>query len=390
MPTLLHNGPILVDDAFHDDLAVVVEGDRIAAVAPASVLSVAFPEAEIRDLNGARLVPGYIDTQVNGGGGVLFNDAPTLETIARIGAAHRRFGTTGFLPTLISDDLSVIDQAIDAVEQAMLEGVPGVLGIHIEGPFLNVARKGIHDPSKFRTLDDEAVRLLTRMKTGRTLITLAPETTTPDMITALVADGAVVAAGHTDADYPTVRAAMDAGVTGFTHLFNAMSPLTSREPGVVGAALESQTAWCGIIVDGHHVDPVVLKLALRCRPADRFMLVTDAMPSVNAPHLGDGDDHFYLQGRRISVKDGACLDERGVLAGSDLDMAAAVRNARDLLGLDLATAVMMASAAPAAFLGLERKRGRIAPGLAADLVILDEHFTAIETWIDGASLRNGA
>ncbi|WP_436357748.1 N-acetylglucosamine-6-phosphate deacetylase [Brevundimonas sp. CEF1] len=383
MPTLLHNGRVLVSDAFHDDLAVVVDDGRIVAAAPTSVLRIAFPEAESRDLNGDLLVPGYIDTQVNGGGGVLFNDAPTVETITRIGAAHRRFGTTGFLPTLISDDLAVIDRAIDAVEQAMLEGVPGVLGIHIEGPFLNIARKGIHDPTKFRTLDDEAVRLLTRMKTGRTLITLAPEMTTPDRIAALVQGGAVVAAGHTDADYATSRAALDAGVTGFTHLFNAMSPLASREPGVVGAALENVSAWAGIIVDGHHVDPVVLKLALRCRPADRFMLVTDAMPSVNAPHLGDGDEHFYLQGRRISVKDGACLDERGVLAGSDLDMAAAVRNTRDLLGLDLATAVMMASAAPAAFLGLERQRGQIAPGYAADLLILNNDLAVVESWIDG-------
>lgn len=387
MPTLLHNGRILVSDAFHDDLAVVVNDGRIAAVAPTSVLRIAFPEAESRDLNGDLLVPGYIDTQVNGGGGVLFNDAPTVETITRIGVAHRRFGTTGFLPTLISDDLSVIDRAIDAVEQAMAEGVPGVLGIHIEGPFLNIARKGIHDPTKFRTLDNEAVRLLTRMKTGRTLITLAPEMTTPDMIAALVQGGAVVAAGHTDADYATIRAALDAGVTGFTHLFNAMSPLASREPGVVGAALENVSAWAGIIVDGHHVDPVVLKLALRCRPADRFMLVTDAMPSVNAPHLGDGDEHFYLQGRRISVKDGACLDERGVLAGSDLDMAAAVRNTRDLLGLDLASAVMMASAAPAAFLGLERQRGRIAPGYAADLLILNNDLAVVESWIDGVPVR---
>ena len=383
MPILLYNGRILAEDAFHEGLAVVIDGDRIAAVGPEAAVRAAFPEATDHDLNGDRLVPGYIDTQVNGGGGVLFNDAPTVETIARIGAAHRRFGTTGFLPTLISDDLSVIDRAMDAVEQAMAEGVPGVLGIHVEGPFLNVARKGIHDPNKFRTLDAEAVRLLTRMKAGRTLITLAPEMTSPDMIAALVADGAVVAAGHTDADHATTRTALDAGVTGFTHLFNAMSPLTSREPGVVGAALENTTAWCGIIVDGHHVDPVVLKLALRCRPADRFMLVTDAMPSVNA-----GSDHFYLQGRRISVKDGACLDERGVLAGSDLDMAAAVRNARDLLDLDLPTAVMMASAAPAAFLGLERERGRIAPGFAADLLILNEDLSVAQSWIDGAPVRH--
>lgn len=383
MPFLLHNARILTNGAFHEDLAVVVDGARIAAVGPEAALRADFPEATTRDLGGARLVPGYIDTQVNGGGGVLFNDAPTVETIARIGAAHRRFGTTGFLPTLISDDLSVIDRAIDAVEQAMSEGVPGVLGIHIEGPFLNVARKGIHDPAKFRTLDDAAVRLLTRMKAGRTLVTLAPEMTTPDRIAALVEGGAVVAAGHTDADYQTIRAALDAGLTGFTHLFNAMSPLTSREPGVVGAALENTSAWCGIIVDGHHVDPVVLKLALRCRPADRFMLVTDAMPSVNTE-----GDHFYLQGRRISVKDGACLDERGVLAGSDLDMASAVRNARDLLGLDLPTAVMMASGAPAAFLRMEDQRGRIAPGSAADLLLLDDDLSIIESWIAGDALSH--
>ncbi|MFZ4166746.1 N-acetylglucosamine-6-phosphate deacetylase [Brevundimonas sp. NPDC058933] len=381
MPFLLHNGPILTGAGFQDDFAVVVDDARIAAVGPLAAIRETFPEAAGLDLNGDRLVPGYIDTQVNGGGGVLFNDAPTVETIARIGAAHRRFGTTGFLPTLISDDLSVIDRAIDAVEQAMSDGVPGVLGIHIEGPFLNVARKGIHDPAKFRVLNREAVRLLTRMKTGRTLITLAPEMTTPDMIAALVEGGAVVAAGHSDADYPTIRSALDAGVTGFTHLFNAMSPLKSRAPGVVGAALENTSAWCGIIVDGHHVDPVVLKLALRCRPADRFMLVTDAMPSVNAE-----GDHFYLQGRRISVRDGACLDERGVLAGSDLDMAAAVRNACDMLGLALPDAVMMASSAPAAFLGLDRDRGRIAPGYAADLVRLDQDLNAAETWIDGRAL----
>ena len=378
MPSLLTNGPILSDGAFRDDFAVVIDGDRIGAIGPEAAIRETFPEATPHDLQGRRLVPGYIDTQVNGGGGVLFNDAPTVETIARIGAAHRRFGTTGFLPTLISDDLSVIDRAIDAVEQAMAEGVPGVLGIHIEGPFLNVSRKGIHDPSKFRTLDPEAVRLLTRMKTGRTLVTLAPEMTSPEMISALTAGGVVVSAGHTDADYATLRGALDAGVTGFTHLFNAMSPLASREPGVVGAALENQTAWAGIIVDGHHVDPVVLKLALRCRPADRFMLVTDAMPSVNAQA-----DHFYLQGRRISVKDGACLDERGVLAGSDLDMASAVRNARDMLGLALPVAVMMASSTPAAFLGLDKERGRIAPGHAADLVILNDDLTVADTWING-------
>jgi len=374
MPTTLTNARVLTGDGWRDDAAVVIADGRIAAVQPAADA----PAGEVVDLGERLLVPGFIDTQVNGGDDVLFNECPTAECIDRIGAAHRRFGTTGFLPTLISDDLTVIDQAVSAVEDAIARGVPGVLGIHIEGPFLNVARKGIHDASKFRTLDDEAIRLLTRLKGGVTLVTLAPEMTRPDMIGRLVAAGAIVAAGHTDADYATTRAALDAGITGFTHLFNAMSPLKNRAPGVVGAALEDTAGWCGLIVDGHHVDPVVLKLALRCRPADRFMLVTDAMPSV-----GSDRDHFFIQGRRITVKDGACRDQNGTLAGSDLDMASAVRNTRDMLGVDLETAVMMASAAPAAFLGLQASHGRIAPGYVADLVAMEPDCAVTDTWIGG-------
>lgn len=352
---------------------VVIDGGRIVAVTPDRPSTGAD-----HDLAGRLLAPGFIDTQVNGGGGVLFNDDPSPGCIAAIGAAHRRFGTTGFLPTLISDDLDVIDRAVDAVEAAISAGVPGVLGVHIEGPFLNVRRKGIHDASKFRVLDDDAVRRLTRLKGGRTLITLAPEMTTPEMIGRLTKAGARVAAGHTDADYPTMRTGFAAGITGITHLFNAMSPLQNRAPGVVGAALENQDAWCGIIVDGHHVDPVTLRLALRCRPADRFMLVSDAMPSVGAE-----GDHFILQGRRITVRDGLCYDDQGVLAGSDLDMASAVRNCVSMLGVDLSTALAMASASPAAFLGLSDRRGAIAPGQAADLVALDHDLRVVETWIGG-------
>lgn len=373
MAVTLTNGRVLTPGGLQDDLDVVIENGLIAAVLPRGE-----GLGDLQDLQGGVLVPGFIDTQVNGGGGVLFNDETTAQGIAAIGAAHRRFGTTGFLPTLISDDLEVIDHAIDAVEDAISKGVPGVLGVHIEGPFLNVRRKGIHDSSKFRVLEEAQVQRLTRLKGGRTMITLAPEMTTPDMIRRLVAAGAVVSAGHTDADYATMRAALDAGLTGVTHLFNAMSQLGNRAPGVVGAALEDQTAWCGLIVDGHHVDPVTLKLALRCRPHDRFMLVTDAMPSV-----GGQSDHFHLQGRRILVRNGACRDENGVLAGSDLDMASAVRNSVQMLDLDLPTAVMMASAAPAAFLGMQDCRGVIAAGQAADLVLLDDALSPMATWIAG-------
>ncbi len=377
MQAALFNGRILTEAGVVDGKAVLVENGKIAGVVDARDIPA---NAERRDLAGDLLVPGYIDTQVNGGGGVLFNDSPTVEAIAAIGVAHRAYGTTGFLPTLISDDLSVVDKAMRATEQAIEQGVPGVLGIHIEGPFLNPKRKGIHDADKFRVIDEDALALLSSLKRGETMVTLAPERTTPEMIQRLADAGVRVAAGHTNALYKTMRQALDHGLTGVTHLFNAMSPLASREPGVVGAVLENQDAWAGIIVDGRHVEPATLKIALRTRPLDRFMLVTDAMPTV-----GMSDKSFNLQGRHIRVVDGVCVDDHGTLAGSDLDMAAAVRNAVRMLGLSIDDAVMMASAAPAAFLGLSAQRGRIAQGLAADFCLLDEQMNVTATWIDGVS-----
>ncbi|MDR7231572.1 N-acetylglucosamine-6-phosphate deacetylase [Caulobacter sp. BE264] len=377
MLAALENGRILTGEGVIEGRALLIEGGVIKAIVTRDAIP---DDAQRLDLDGGLLTPGFIDTQVNGGGGVLFNDAPTVETIATIGAAHRPFGTTGFLPTLISDDLHVVDQAMRATEQAIAQGVPGVLGVHIEGPFLNPKRKGIHDAEKFRVIDDEAMALLTSLKVGKMLVTLAPERTTPEMIRRLADAGVIVAAGHTNALYPTMRQALDHGLTGFTHLFNAMSPLTSREPGAVGAALESQEAWCGIIVDGRHVDPVTLKIALRARPLDRFMLVTDAMPTV-----GMADKQFTLQGRHIRVVDGVCVDDQGTLAGSDLDMVSAVRNAVTLLDLRLEDAVVMAALAPATFLGLGQRRGAIAPGYAADLCLLDDRLEVTATWIDGVT-----
>jgi N-acetylglucosamine-6-phosphate deacetylase len=375
MDLALINGRVMTDRGLVEGLAVRIAGGRIAALGPPGEVAAG---AATRDLGGGLLLPGFIDTQVNGGDGVLFNEGPSIEVIARIGKAHRRFGTTGFLPTLISDDLAAVKTAIDAARGAIDAGAPGVLGIHIEGPFLNAARRGIHDASKLRRTDETSFALLTSLGVGRTLVTLAPEATSLEMIERLAKAGVVVSAGHTNARYGLMRAAMDRGLTGFTHLFNAMSPLGSREPGVVGAALEDQSAWCGIIVDGVHVDPVSLKLALKLRPHDRFMLVTDAMPCV-----GSAESEFQLQGKTIRLRDGACFDEAGTLAGSALDMASAVRNAVTMLGLDLADAARMASRNPAEFLGLAHEVGRIARGCYADLVLLDDDLQVLDTWIHG-------
>ena len=378
MRTALVNGRILAGEGVVSGRTLLLSGSRIEALADPG--DPRCSEAAVVDLGGHLLLPGFIDVQVNGGGGVLFNDDPSPEAVRAIGAAHRRFGTTGFMPTLISDDLKTIGRAIDAVQSALDTGMPGVLGIHIEGPFLNSARRGVHDSKHLRVLDAGLVSLLSRLRMGKTVLTLAPEMTTPEIIAKLTAAGILVSAGHSDASYGQTAAAIAQGLRGFTHLFNAMARLEPRDPGIVGAALYDENTWCGIIVDGHHVDPIMLKLALRCKRHDRFMLVTDGMPSV-----GSDAPSFVLQGRTIRVVDGICRDENGTLAGTALDMAAAVRNAVSLLGLDIAEAARMASQYPAEFLGLGHEIGRIAPGYRANLVQMDEVFKVRRTWIEGVA-----
>ncbi len=376
MRTALVNGRVLVAEKLVSGLAVLISGGRIEALAAPS--DQRCRDAVAVDLAGKMLLPGFIDVQVNGGGGALFNDDPSSATIRTIGEAHRRFGTTGFLPTLISDDLGTIARAIAAAQSSLDEGIPGVLGIHIEGPFLNWARRGVHDPKHLRLLDTSVVSLLCRLRAGKTVLTLAPEMTTPDMIAELTAGGILVSAGHSDATFAETTESIARGLRGFTHLFNAMAPLAPRAPGIIGAALYDDATWCGIIVDGHHVDPVMLKLALRCKRHDRFMLVTDAMPPV-----GSAEPTFVLQGRTIRVVDGACRDENGTLAGTALDMASAVRNAVSSLGLDIVAAARMASEYPAEFLGLGDELGRIAPGYRANLVLVDDDIRVQRTWIEG-------
>ncbi len=377
MTIALINARVLAADGWHDDLAVLIDGEHIVDLLPPA--DPRLQHATRQDLHGAMLLPGFIDVQVNGGGGVLFNETPTVDALRRIGAAHRRYGSTGFMPTLISDDLAVMRAALIAVEQALAEGVPGVLGIHLEGPYLAPARKGVHDAKYFHAPDSDELALLCAPHRGIRLLTLAPECVPPASIAALVDAGLVLCAGHTAADYATTRAALNAGVRGFTHLFNAMTPFGSREPGVVGAALEDADSWCGIIVDGHHVHPASLRVAIAVKPRGKMMLVTDAMPPVGSDH-----PDYVLNGETIILKDGICQTAQGVLAGSALDMATAVRNAVQMLGLPMEEAARMASTYPADFLGLGDTHGRIAAGYQADLVVMDDDYRVLRSWIGGA------
>ncbi|WP_285447779.1 N-acetylglucosamine-6-phosphate deacetylase [Xanthomonas sp. LMC-A-07] len=373
----LWNARVLTDDGLQDGLAVLLDGAQIQAVVAADDARVAQAGTRV-DLGGATLLPGFIDIQVNGGGGVLFNNACTPQALATIAAAHRRYGTTGMLPTLISDTAEVMAEAIAATRQAIAQGVPGVLGIHLEGPYLSPARKGTHDAQKFRVPDAHEIAVDTSLDNGVTLITLAPERVPLDDIRAFVAGGAVVFAGHTAATYEQARDGIAAGVRGFTHLYNAMSPLAGREPNAVGAALEDPAVWCGVIVDGVHVHPASLRVALAAKPHGKLLLVTDAMPMVGAD-----SPSFDLYGETITAIDGVVRNAAGALAGSALDMATAVRNSVQWLGVDLAEAARMASTYPAQCIGLGERLGRIAPGYQADLVLVDADVQVLATWVAG-------
>jgi len=364
MATVLRNARILAGEEFRDDLAVVIEDGRISALLPDAAPQLG-QAAEQIDLDGGWLLPGFIDVQVKGGGGALFNNTPDVASLRTIARAHRRFGTTAMLATLISDDVDVMREAIAAMREAIAQGVPGVIGIHLEGPYIAPARKGTHDASKFRVPDEEEIALAASLDNGVTLLTLAPERVPLETIRALVERGVIVAAGHTAGTYEEIRAGLDAGVRGFTHLYNAMSPLQGREPGAVGAALEDRDSWIGIIVDGVHVHPASLRVALAAKPRGRLLLVTDAMPPVGAD-----DPSYVLYGETITAIDGVVRNAAGSLAGSALDMATAVRNTVQLLGQPLAEAARMASTYPAQFLNVDDRLGHIAEGYQADLVLL--------------------
>jgi N-acetylglucosamine-6-phosphate deacetylase len=333
--------------------AVVIESGRIVAVPQERDLDAGIERRRIEGL----LAPGFIDVQVNGGGGVLFNDVRSVEGLRTIAAAHRRFGTTGLLPTFITDTREHMAEAVEAMRQAMEARIPGVLGIHLEGPFINPERKGVHQASFMRPMEDEDIAIMTSLTQGRTLVTLAPERNSMEALERLSEAGVLLCAGHTAGDYATIMEACRQGLRGFTHLFNAMPPLAGRDPGVVGAALDSTGTWCGLIVDGHHVSDASLRIAIAAKGTEHMMLVTDAM-SVTGTDLTS----FELHGRTIYRKDGRLTTEDGIA---------------------LPDALRMASLAPAGFLRLDHELGRIAPGYRADLVLLDENLHVLQTWIDG-------
>jgi len=327
------------------------------------------------------VVPGFIDLQINGGGGVLFNDSPSVDNLKVIMAAHAKYGTTAMMPTLITDKIEVMMEAADAISQAIAENVPGIVGVHFEGPHLSVAKKGTHCEAYIRPISEAEWQVLSRQDIGQVMVTLAPETISAEDVQRMVELGIKVCLGHTNADYQTAQKAVDAGATGFTHLYNAMSPLQGREPGVVGCALLNDNTSCGLIVDGFHVDYASCQLAIKAKPAGKVFLVTDAMPPV-----GTDQTEFALYDRTVYVDNGKLTSTTGELAGSSLDMASAVKNTHFGLKISLDEALRMGSLYPAQYLYptvTELIRGELTVGKQADMVILNDDLTVKETWIAG-------
>lgn len=362
---------------WHNESAVLIAEGRIVGLAPSGDVPSDWPQMRLPP--GAFLAPGFVDLQVNGGGGVLLNDQPTEDGMRAIARAHRRFGTTACLPTLITDTREQMRSAIAAARA--LAGNDGVLGLHLEGPFISPQRPGVHRPDRIaQPRAGDLEELCELAGAGRSLITLAPECVPAGFVRTLANSGVRISIGHSEASAGVVMQAVADGATGVTHLFNAMPPLNGRAPGIIGAALAEHRLTAGLIVDGIHVDPVSIRAAFAAKGSDRIALVTDAMPTV-----GSSLDRFELVGRTITLTNGRLTTERGTLAGAHLDMASAVRNAVRLAQISLDDALRSASLTPARFLGLDKERGALVPGARADLVALAQDLTVVETWVGGST-----
>ncbi|WP_119943568.1 N-acetylglucosamine-6-phosphate deacetylase [Neorhizobium sp. NCHU2750] len=363
--------------SWHEDAAVLFGNGKIIAIRPVGSLS-----PDIEKIEGGEIIaPGFIDLQVNGGGGVLLNEEPTVEGIATICAAHAKFGTTALLPTLITDTYEITERTVEAGIAAKDRHVPGFLGLHLEGPHLSLSRKGAHDPKLIRPMEERDLDLILScgMALDALMVTIAPESVSADQVTRLAAAGITVSLGHTEASYETAQSYATAGIRTATHLFNAMSPLGHREPGMVGAALATGALYAGMIADGIHVHPAAMGIALRAKTGPgKIFLVTDAMSP-----LGTDMTSFTLNGREILRRDGRLTLIDGTLAGADIDMASSVRLVHQILGLPLEEALRMATVYPAEAVQVSGVKGSIAPGLDADFVVLDDDLRTQSTWIGG-------
>ena len=374
---VLYGARIFDGERLHDDRALVIEGASIQALTRFEDRP---REGEQVDLGGGILSPGFIDWQINGGGGVLFNANPTVEGIAAIAAAHRSAGVTAFLPTVVTDAPGVLAEALIAAGEAR-QRVPGALGIHVEGPFIDMKRKGVHPPEFIRPMLEQDADALIGAHAGVMVVTLAPASVSLEFVRRLANAGIIVSLGHSDASAEEAHAVFDAGASAATHLYNAMSQLSSRAPGVVGATLSDPRIICGLIADGEHAHALAYRVALAAKGPRGVALVSDAMP----PAAG-GPDVFELQGRRMTRVGNKLIAEDGTLAGAAITMRDAVDYVVNVLNIPLADALMMATLTPARLLRVDDQIGRLKPGHRADLVHLTDDLQVAEVWTGGRRL----
>jgi len=374
-PSAISADRIFDGQRWHDNALIVIDRGMVQCIAPRRQSAGEWPIDVMPP--GTLLAPGFIDLQVNGGGGVLLNDDPTLDAMRAIAWAHRKYGTTSCLPTLISDTRAKATAAIAAAK--LLDESARILGLHLEGPFISPSRPGIHRSDRILTATREDLDWLEELSAvGSSMVTLAPECVPAGFVKTLAASGIRVSVGHSEATPDTLIRAIDDGLSGVTHLFNAMPAMSAREPGIVGVALTDERLTVGIIVDGIHVDPLVVRAAFAAKGRSNIALVSDAMPTV-----GTEQDHFELMGRRIQLRNGRLVSESGTLAGAHLDLASAVKNAVTLAGISLDDALRAASLVPARFLGIEQHRGTLSAGARADIVALTGNLDVLATWIAG-------
>ena len=378
MKQALLGSQIFCGERFYDDHALLVEGKSIVDIVDKNNTPDNFNKIE---LDQGILAPGFIDLQVNGGGGVLFNNSPNKESLNTIIKAHQFFGTTSVMPTVISDSLEVLEQCIKTVTEE-IKNNSSLLGIHIEGPFFNTKYRGVHQKQYISAINSDYLNLFESLKGFPVMLTLAPECISSQQLKHLTSLGIKTLAGHSDATYDELDDAIKNGLDGFTHLFNAMGQISAREPGVVGSALHFENTFASIIVDLHHVHPSLIQLAYQLKPKGKLFFISDSMATIN-----HGKPSFELYDEVVNESDGRLVNSEGKLAGSSITQIDAVKNVYQKCNIPLNQALAMASRYPAEYLGIENHLGSLKPGYRADLVHFDSNFKVHNVWVSGKQIN---
>lgn len=373
----LTNCIIYTTDAILVEHAVIIDNELIKSITPITELN---PDISCIDLQGQNLSPGFIDLQLNGCGGVMFNGSETQQTLSIMQAANLRSGTTSFLPTFITDSDARMKLALNVVRGYMDTHKNEVLGLHLEGPFINKEKKGIHRAEFIREPNNDIIDLICANADIVCQITIAPEKTPNSAIQQLSAAGIVVSIGHSNGTYQEATTAIKYGVSSATHLFNAMSSITGREPGIVGAVYDNNL-YAGIIVDGFHVDYVNVRLSKKIM-GEKLILVTDATAPAGAK-ASQFENQFDFVGTTVYYKNGKCVGEDGTLGGSAVTMIESIEQCVKFVGIPLNEAIRMATLYPAKAISVDHKLGSITPNKIANLCIFNENFKVTATVVNG-------